>query len=678
MLDQDAIAACQTQLEALRKNPEFAVFAGIPASAAGTAMFAASGAGATLGPAAFAAPILPKFFLRWALETGFLIRAGVPEALANIAAARAAAQCIAADFDIISAAEAALLPPWLAKLAADMPPSDDVFTKVHPAITPAETKILRAAWPNLGTAETLMETGGDIRLQRDPRSALNGYGCSHRPRPWAITFASSTASSSSERGYAAADAARLAATAALLTGPARPAIAARLDEVRAGIAACYGLAPPTAIILAASGTDTELLALALTHLAAPQTPVKNILIAPAETGRGVPMAARGVHFAINTARGEDVTQEACIAGFRPDTQVTDILLRHATGGLRPMAAVEAEIIAEIESGLAAGARILLHGLDLSKTGLLAPSPEFLRKLRSAYGQNLDIVIDACQARLSPASLRAYLALDAVVLITGSKFFTGPPFAGAALIPPAIAARLWEGDLPEGLDAYFGRDEFPRDCPAAAHLPPTGNYGLALRWHAALAEMREFFAVPPARREKILATFAATVARKIAENPALTLLPRPPIHRAPDDEPWERLRTILTFSLRSPLDPSRNLTPAEARAVYLWLNADLSGIIPGAPEIAARICHIGQPVSLPQGGPEAAQGVLRVSAGARLISGEPSHDSLPEAVRIERELADIETVFDKIGLILAHFNRLWAANPAPAYRPPARRAAALTA
>jgi len=259
-----------------------------------------------------------------------------------------------------------------------------------------------------------------------------------------------------------------------------------------------------------------------------------------------------------------------------------------------------------------------------------------------------------------------------VLVTGSKFFTGPPFAGAALIPPAIAARLNAGALPEGLDAYFGRDEFPADCPAAAHLPPTGNYGLALRWHAALAEMRAFFAVPPDWREQILTAFAATVARKIAENPALALLPRPPIQRTPGDEPWERLRTILTFSLRSPRDPSRNLTPAEARAVYLWLNADLSAFIPNAPEAAARICHIGQPVSLPQAGPEGSQGVLRVSAGARLISGEPSHETLPEAVRIERERADLAMVFDKIALILAHFDRLWAANPAPAYRPPARR------
>jgi hypothetical protein len=659
-MSEDDQPACDILLARLRAKPEFAVFAGIPAISGGAAAFSATAAGVTLGPAAFAAPVTSEFFLRWALETTVLLRAGVPDALSCLAAARAAAQAIAADFAEIPAG----LPLWLGRMAADMPPPDPIFVNIQPGVTTEEIRVLRAAWANLGTAEALMETGGDIRLQRDPRSGLNGYGCSHRPRPWAITFASSTASSSSERGYAAADAARLAATARLLTGPARPAIAATLDEVRASISSCYGLGDDTAVILAASGTDTELLALAVTHLAAPDAPVKNILIAPAETGRGVPMAARGVHFAINTARGEDVTQEACIAGFRPDTVVANILLRHAAGGLRAPADVEADIIAEIDSGLADGFRILLHGLDLSKTGLLAPGPAFLRKLRAVYGQKFDIVIDACQARLSPASLRAYLALDAAVLITGSKFFTGPPFAGAAILPPALTARLQTGMLPEGLDAYFGRDEFDAACPAAAHLPATGNYGLALRWHAALAEMRAFFAVPPARRHAILAAFNATAARKIAENPALVLLPRPILRRTDEDEPWERLRTILTFTLRCPLDPTRYLTPAEARAVYVWLNADLRGFLPGTPDVAARICHIGQPVNLPQTACEGVQGVLRVSAGARLISGEPSHDALPENVRLDRELADLASVFDKISLILENFEHLWAVNPAP--------------
>ncbi len=276
-------------------------------------------------------------------------------------------------------------------------------------------------------------------------------------------------------------------------------------------------------------------------------------------------------------------------------------------------------------------------------------------------------MDACQTRLSPGSVAAYLGLDAVVLITGSKFFTGPPFAGAVLMPPAIAARLAKGRLPAGLDAYFGRDELP-DCVAAAALPAVGNYGLALRWHAALAEIEAFLAVPPARREAILNGFAAVVASQIAANPALQLLPTPPLDRGA--EAWERCPSIFSFSLAAPRDPARCLDPEEARAVYRWLNADLSAALPAlAPadqRLARLICHIGQPVKLP--GPDGRpRGVLRVSAGARLISGEPSHRALEHRTRVAREFADLAAVFGKIGLILAHYPALAAADPQPYYR-----------
>ncbi len=380
------------------------------------------------------------------------------------------------------------------------------------------------------------------------------------------------------------------------------------------------------------------------------------------------MAARGLHFAVDTALGHDVTFEAPIEGFRPDTALTNILLRAPSGAVRDMAAVEAEVEAALADALAAGKRVILHGLDLSKTGLLAPSPAFLAKLRAAYGEGFDIVLDACQARLSPASVRAYLDLGAIVLVTGSKFFTGPPFAGAALLPAAVAARLRTGKLPAGLAAYFNRAEFPADAPAASVLPEGGNYGLALRWHAALAEIKALLRVSPARRAAILRGFAEAVGQGVAATPGLTLLPAPPISRTGADEAWERLPSIFTFSLRAPHAPARCLTPAEARQVYVWLNTDLSPWLPAQAALAARICHIGQPVPLAQPHGEGQMGALRVSAGARLISGEPSHRALAPSARLRREFADVGVVFAKIGLILAHWERLAAANPSPCYRP----------
>ncbi len=665
----------QLLIDAIRQQPEFMVFAKIPArpGQAGGVFEVTPDGSVVLGEAAFAQAALLPVYLRHALETAFLHRQGLSLSLAGLAAARAAALFAVAEADGLLAAARAALPGWVAVMARDVAPPEAALREIADALPggPADSEdilALRESWSLLGTAEALMETGGDIRLQTDPRSALNGYGSSHRPRPWAVTFASSTASSSSARGYVAADRERLRTSLALFRGGRRGAVRDALQRVRGGIAKGFCLAPGTAVILAASGTDTELLALALTHLAAEKLPILNILVAPEETGRGVPMAARGRHFAVDTALGVAVNFEEPIAGFRPDTELANVALRDGRGAVRNGDDVERDIYQLVAGGIAGGRRVILHALDLSKTGLLAPLPEFLKSLRDEFGEKFDIVVDACQTRLSASSVKNYLALDAVVLITGSKFFTGPPFAGAALVPAHVARRLVAGSLPAGLDAYFGRDEFPAHCPAAACLPAIGNYGLALRWHAALAEMRAFARVDLRRRAEIIAAFGAVVRREVAANPALQLLPQPAFARGVDDEPWERLPSIFSFSLAAPHAPGRCLTPVESRAVYLWLNTDLSPWLPKAGDVARRICHIGQPVKLPQPGVEGGLGVLRVSAGARLISGEPSHKGLIFKTRLQREMDDLAVAFKKVALILDNWALLWAADPAPRYRP----------
>lgn len=613
-------------------------------------------------------PELAALWQRRDAEADWLVAHGVSPALARAAACRAAAQFFMPEIKRLPVSAHAALPEWLRPMAADLSPGVERLIAWF-GLTPAAAQGLHDVWTLLGTADELMETGGDIRLARDPQTGLNGYGCSHRPRPWAITFASSTASSSSERGYIGADKARLTVTSLLLRGfSSRRAVSACLGGVRRGIGKVLGLLPGEDVVLAASGTDTELLALALTHLSGKDASILNILIAPEETGRGVPMAARGLHFAVDTALGHDVTFESPIEGFRPDTTLANVPLRERSGFVRPAEMVEAQIEALLAQALAAGQQVILHGLDLSKTGLLAPSLAFLSRLRATYGTSFDIVLDACQARLSPASIRAYLNLDAVVLVTGSKFFTGPPFAGAALLPRSVAAKLRTGTLPAGLAAYFNRAEFPAHVAAARNLPEGGNYGLALRWHAALAEMKAFFRVSSAQRVAILQGFAASVTQGIAATPGLTLLPSPPLRRGETEEAWECLPSIFTFSLRAPHAPERCLTPAEARQVYVWLNTDLSPWLPARAEIAGRICHIGQPVPLPQPQGPGQMGALRVSAGARLMSGEPSHRTLRLEDRLAQEFADIGVVFAKIDLILKGWETLNAANPSPTYRP----------
>lgn len=601
-----------------------------------------------------------------------LVRAGVPVPLAGLAAARAAAQFAVADRRGPDGRFG-----WIEAMAHEAAPDAASLQAIWRALAPhcagapdvlasATSGRIRALWPVIGCAEAIMETGGDIRLLRDPQSDLNGYGCSHRPRSWAISFASSTASSVSERGYEAADRARLRLTAAMLQTGERRAIEAEAVAVRRTIGRNFGLPRGGAVVLAASGTDSELLSLALSHLPAADRPITTILLAPEETGSGVPMAAIGRHFAIDTANGHDVSRAAPIEGYRPDTELVSIPLRDAAATPRTLATVEAEITAAVSAGVAAGRRVILHALDLSKTGLLAPSMALLRDLRARFGDTFDIVVDACQLRIAPARVRAYLDLDAVVQVTGSKFLTGPPFAGAALIPPVIARRLGGGALPKGLDAYFGKGEWPPGARAARNLPDGANYGLLLRWRAALAEYRAFAGVEDERKVAVIRRFGDAVRAATGRHGIFSLQEVPAPAREGDG--WDCLRSVFAFAVRAPGAVDRLLDPAEARRLYHWLNADCAPLFDAAAErrIAARICHIGQPVALPDGrGGQA--GWLRVSAGARLISGEPSHRGLAIERRLDREMNDLALVFDKIALLRAQWDRLAAADPQSRYR-----------
>ena len=77
------------------------------------------------------------------------------------------------------------------------------------------------------------------------------------------------------------------------------------------------------------------------------------------------------------------------------------------------------------------------------------------------------------------------------------------------------------------------------------------------------------------------------------------------------------------------------------------------------------CHIGQPVPVPTKDGSVI-GALRISAGARLVSGEPSHAGLGEEERVDQEIDTVRTIIAKLSLILSHFELLQITNPQPSF------------
>ena len=515
--------------------------------------------------------------------------------------------------------------------------------------------------PLSGPLEGLLASGGDTRLVLDPATRLNGYGCRPFPRPEAFTFASSTASSISERAYAGVAGTRQQLLReAQLVGLDR-AIDAQMERQRIELKQILGLEDSGCeIVFSPSGTDSQLHALFLAR-ALLGGPLVSLIAASDETGSGASFATRGRHFNAFTALGVPVGKSEPIRGLADGVIGARVPLRDGFGRLRPVEETDGDVAHTVAREVAAGKRVVLWAMDSSKFGLRSPSEDCLRWIADAAGEDVMIVIDACQARLGRRRLRWYLERGFPVLLTGSKFFTGAPFSGAVLVPESLAARCASIDeVPEGLGAYTGQYDWPaRFANIRGGLPPQFNLGTLLRWSAALTEMRDYYAVPQSFRELALAQFAETVTQIIAAEPCFEPMALPEEEPAAPNNEEFATRTIFPFFIRR---RGERLSHTAASILYRALNDDVAALLPSTLPpmlrlLAARRCHIGQPVAVSDG-TGGTFGALRISAGARVVSESwRSDDILVARENLRGEFDQIRAIVEKLALLVRYYEAI---------------------
>jgi len=483
-----------------------------------------------------------------------------------------------------------------------------------PVLDTSDLACIEALWPLTAPTEYLLTSGGDERLLLDPQTGLNRYGCAPWPRPGVITFGSCTASSPSEGAFAAAEQARRDLIAAsLATSPAN-AVSEASEAIAATLLRYFDVEPIAEAVLTASGTDAALVVTGFFAAEHPGATMTSILMSPSETGSGVPHAVQGRHFGSRAPSGAAVSKGEPIDGMMAGPALVAIALRDGRGCPREAADINAECEAAIRIAIASG-RAVLHVIDGSKTGLTAPDRAFCRVMADRFGDKLDIVVDACQARIEPETVRWYLQHGFPVLITGSKFFAAPGFCGAVLFPRArLNGVARSARLPAGLAGYarlqggFGS----RECA-----------GLVLRWTAALHEMARFATIPaPAMRAR-LHRIGQVIRGRLADDRRFKLIaaPRPPGHG------WSDKRSVFTFAVWG---RGGWMTQKELRALCGVLDADP---MPASGDLPA--CQLGQPVELVGGG----------FAGLRLAI------SAGQVVESEDHAEQVGIVLKKLGLLL---------------------------
>jgi hypothetical protein len=496
--------------------------------------------------------------------------------------------------------------------------------------------------------DRLLAAGGDSRLAINPASGLNEYGCQPSPCPDTLSFSSSTATSISERAYGRAEAAREALMRSAIDVGIEAAFDARVETMRDELRTYLGLTPDLAdVVFSPSGTDSQLQALFLARaLLGPE--LVTVVVAADQTGSGTVNTARGCHFSVATANGGQVQKGEPIAGLAGALTSLALPLFDEAGESRSPVAADSMIFDAVGRVVAGGGKVLLQVMDSSKFGWRAPGDACLEAITTRWPDDVQVVVDACQMRLGRPRLRKYLERGYMVLITGSKFFTGPPFSGALLVPGDLAPPLnATSAIPPGLLDYVSCSDWPQNWPLLRRrFPVRMNFGQWLRWEAAIEEIGAYYRVPDSFRKAALTTFGQAVEGLIAASPSLELLPW---QERPLDATDEELaqRTIFSFVIRHG-GGLRSL--AECRTLYRALagHAVSDDLKP-----AVQACLIGQPVAL--GRDPSPPAALRISAGARLVSEAWSSDAKTAERNLQCAIDDASTAIANLETLLARLD-----------------------
>lgn len=503
--------------------------------------------------------------------------------------------------------------------------------------------------------EYLLMAGGDLRLNIDEIDLLNKYGCRPFPRPEAFTFASSTATSVSNFAFDKSDKARSILIKESLKNGFKNTAIDFSESLKNSIKKIFKLSDACEIIFSPSGTDSSLQVAAITQIITDKE-ITHILVASDETGSGVPAALKGCHFENNTALNFPAKKGDKIAGFR-DVDLIKIPLRDENGQLKSTPQLDAEVFNAISRTNQLGKHIVLHVMDHSKLGYQSPSEDMLEKLHLLQDLSLQVIVDAAQLRLDPSDIQNYLQKGYIVSITGSKYFTGPPYSGALIFPECVSklVKSVKNNLPEGLNKYYNHSDWPVSWFCSNDLSDGFNYGSNMRWKAAIVEMERYYRTPILYRNMGIEMFCNFVEDSITEAPFLTLLCADENNENPYQTKEFGIRNIRTIFPFFILKDKEVLTVAQVKKLYVLLNTDISNQFEDASleiiRLAAQKCHIGQAVNVMFNN-DVQSAVLRISLGARVISESWVNRDISLYFRnIEAQMSEITVIIKKIELLL---------------------------
>ncbi len=238
------------------------------------------------------------------------------------------------------------------------------------------------------------------------------------------------------------------------------------------------------LFFAPSGSDLAYYPLLFAQLLYPEKKILNLLTCPEELGSGTQVACAGNYFMGHTQFAEQVPLKSPLSSSL-NIEVKHFPARNKEGFIHDNKPFIKQTIKDHPDHVKIGS--LVMG---SKSGI----EDNLNVISEVKTNSILWVVDLCQFRNKKKLINQLLDMDAMVMITGSKFFQAPPFCGALMVPKSIVNKLAKSKVKVD-PAYtnlFSKYDLPNCLPnLQAQFRDHQNLGLLYRWEAAISEMEAF-------------------------------------------------------------------------------------------------------------------------------------------------------------------------------------------
>ena len=238
------------------------------------------------------------------------------------------------------------------------------------------------------------------------------------------------------------------------------------------------------IVYGPSGTDLMYLPMIFSKVISPEKPILNVVTCLEEIGSGGRLAAQGQYHAEYNQFNEPIPKGEFIY---PDLDMETIFLKARTeeGYIHDP---EQDIIDQIAKH--PDHSIIVNLVYGSKSGI----EDNLSIIDKVKANNVIWNVDFCQFRHDREVITYLLNRNAMVMVTGSKFYQAPPFCGAMLIPNKLTGQLSRNsnlEIINHFDKVFSTLDFPRIIRKQIQLPHQTNISNILRWEGALDEINRY-------------------------------------------------------------------------------------------------------------------------------------------------------------------------------------------